>query len=83
MNQVLTTEQETGTWYALQLKEIPHRVDDMDAWCTDMLGQGITGMKDSPNMTSLRGDECRWGMFYGNIFFRYKEDMLMFMLRWS
>jgi hypothetical protein len=87
MSMVEVTEQAAGIWYAVEIKGTSARsASELDAWCTDNLGQGIIGVKQLPDISKLIAlgpDEFRWGMFYGRIFFRYREDMLMFMLRWS
>jgi hypothetical protein len=75
-------------WYAIPIRDIASpqkKFIDMDRWCTDVFGQGIVASKHFPNMANLENynDEGRWGIFHGRIFFRYREDMLMFMLRWS
>lgn len=75
-----------NTWYSVTIKadgeSYRHRVwNDMDTWCTDICGQGATGFKDLQNNDRLQ--EIRWFTFAGKFYFREKEDMLMFVMRWS
>lgn len=75
--------QQTGMWYAIEVKNTSGTTDQLDRWCTEHLGQGITGIKDFPDVSRFGPDEGRWGLIFGRIFFRYREDMLMFALRWT
>jgi len=87
-NAIVETSPDDTQWYAIPIKSISSsqkKFIEIDRWCTDMFGQGIVASKHFPNMANLENynDEGRWGTFHGRIFFRYREDMLMFMLRWS
>ncbi len=77
------TERANATWYAIQISMTQGNADQVDIWCTRNFGQGLAGIKDFPKTENLGNDECRWGIVFGRVFFRYKEDMLMFMLRWG
>lgn len=78
-----TTERETVIWYAISVKDTSGTTDQLDIWCTENFGQGMTGLKDFPNVSKFGPDEARWGLIFGRIFFRYREDMLMFAMRWT
>ena len=55
--------------------------EEMDEWCTNTMGQGITGVR------KVRGDaweaDCRWLTNGGKFWFRQEKDRTMFVLRWS
>jgi hypothetical protein len=75
-----------NTWYSVTVKSKGeshrHKIwNEMDEWCTDICGQGATGFKDL--QTNERLQEIRWFTFAGKFYFREKEDMLMFVMRWS
>lgn len=76
-------EKQSAMWYAVPLGMTSGRAAELDDWCTENFGQGITGIKEFPEVAAWPEDFGRWGLAFGRIFFRSKEDMLMFMLRWG